>query len=508
MFWYPWSRRMRDQFPPVEPFLRQTQGEPQVQAALWTAWLLTHRKDVDQTYAHRLPSGATITIPQIAERLLMVAGEADKPPLETMYARYKNNSFYPRMTLNIISWANLRLGDTGFPWEPVIVPIIGAIQPLPIDDTTIKTKFNLTWREREEFRLAFGVYMAPPWALPSIPDHYPHISIEESTTIAYTQDPDKGERDIQTRIKPGRYLKKFYPDLGPEDINRVQAQVSGLKIGVSFASKAEDIERVFRRGPQSCMSYPRNQYGLSAHPTAAYADSDLQIAYLMEKDGTVTARTPVWPEKKIYLSQIYGDSYKLAAQLNAMGYTAGNTFCFHGARIRKIRDDNTRNKLIVPAIDYNRQFEVVDDDWLKVSKNGFLDYGTGAAGCVTIQEPVACNKCGALIQSKALKAVTGMGDICPACLKAADLVKCDGGGGYYPSHKMREVQWGGGRRYQFGPRALEERCFYCHGSKKWYGRDNYRAVEMADGKKWEREFFRAHGVARDGKYYPKDAEAA
>ena len=50
--------------------------------------------------------------------------------------------------------------------------------------------------------------------------HLVRTSGVDGTMIVYTKDFDHFRRDIQTRIKPGRYLKKYYPTLSDDEIRR------------------------------------------------------------------------------------------------------------------------------------------------------------------------------------------------------------------------------------------------------------------------------------------------
>ena len=63
-----------------------------------------------------------------------------------------------------------------------------------------------------------------PWAdkLPAIPDHYAHLSTANPGLIAFTDTPEKAAADIQTPIKPGRYLARFYPNLASHEVRDLQ----------------------------------------------------------------------------------------------------------------------------------------------------------------------------------------------------------------------------------------------------------------------------------------------
>src|SRR5829696_4667953 len=67
------------------------------------------------------------------------------------------------------------------------------------------------WEEREALRLSDGTYERLPWDLEPIAGHYAHFSVDDGAKVAFTPSPEKGMVDIQVRMKPGRYLTKFYP---------------------------------------------------------------------------------------------------------------------------------------------------------------------------------------------------------------------------------------------------------------------------------------------------------
>jgi hypothetical protein len=152
----------------------------------------------------------------------------------------------------------------------------------------------------------------------------------EPHLLAYTQSEDKGERDLQTPIKPGRYLARFAGEILSADEIRSwvgQFAVAKSSVDVQFATTEDDIEAVFFGGPRSCMD---GDHGHSAC-TRVYAAGDLAIAYLGEMEHA-TARVVTWPAKLIY-SVIYGDDDKLKPALAALGYTRATREGFAGAKL-------------------------------------------------------------------------------------------------------------------------------------------------------------------------------
>lgn len=216
------------------------------------------------------------------------------------------------------------------------------------------------WEMREARRFVSGEYEGVPWAddLAPIPGHYVHFS-KKSTDglVAYIQTPEKGEKDVQTPIKPGKYLKTYYPDL---DVNVIRDYVAMCDSGnqLAFATTEEDIERVYMNGPPSCMVHPLNQFSKKppVHPVRTYAGGDLALAYLRERSGKIVSRGLVWPEKKL-MGRLYGDIERLQAALIKAGYTnrQNGGEGLTGAKLKAIpyknKSDPTRDYIVMPYID-------------------------------------------------------------------------------------------------------------------------------------------------------------
>lgn len=160
---------------------------------------------------------------------------------------------------------------------------------------------RITWQEREQARFNQGIYVEPIWsgeAWYTDPGHFAHPSLEDPTKIAFTENDAKGDKDIQLRMKPGKYLAKFFPGLTLKQVAFYAAWfVTGERpkdtsLGdVQFASTPEAIVDVYARGPHSCMSKDES--------VRVYGAGDLAIAYL-EKGDKVVARALCWPAKQVF----------------------------------------------------------------------------------------------------------------------------------------------------------------------------------------------------------------
>src|ERR1035437_3949638 len=82
----------------------------------------------------------------------------------------------------------------------------------------IKRVANTRWHQREQNKFDDLVYLYPPWCETSWwvhnmnihRFHFAHISRSEPGKLAYTESDTKGMDNIQTQIKPGRYLEKYF----------------------------------------------------------------------------------------------------------------------------------------------------------------------------------------------------------------------------------------------------------------------------------------------------------
>jgi hypothetical protein len=239
---------------------------------------------------------------------------------------------------------------------------------------------NSVWEKREATRLADGTYEPLPWA--SEPwfvarhnslRHFAHVSQDRDGMIAFTENNDKGSRDIQKRMAPGRYLDSYFSS----QLNSMQnfetgaINVHGHKVTeapiqhyanlftrkygdtcvLTFAVTSDEMVKVYQKGPDSCMTFRDRGYSGHIHPCSVYAAGDLQLAYLKQNDGDITARALVWPEKK-KVGRLYGDSGTLLYKLLELGYDnpRGSYDAIEGARMLKVPNEEGPGN-IMPFLD-------------------------------------------------------------------------------------------------------------------------------------------------------------
>lgn len=242
-------------------------------------------------------------------------------------------------------------------------------QPRPIKDTTGD------WRAREQRRFDEGLYEPLGLPLTPIPDHFAHKALKVKANVAYTPEQQAGALDKQVSIHIKTYLARFYPNLTIEERRKMVWDFCGEKFGdeMQIALTPEDIVRVYTNGPSSCMAGSINDdwRNLGHHPAEAYAGPDLGVAYIEDNNGNITARTLVWPEKKIY-SRIYGDSDKMYLALQENGYEDADAADFIGARMTLI-------EVSVPFYDEDT------DEYTNEGDTGYLCPYIDRAGGVKIE---------------------------------------------------------------------------------------------------------------------------
>ncbi len=345
------------------------------------------------------------------------------------------------------------------------------------------------WQMREKSRFATKEYKPLPWANAVWwknhqhihGDHFPHVSQKNSVGLmAYTETEDKGSADVQTPIKPGKYLEKYFPKiLDPFIIRDLCTVFSNVFEDncLLFADTEDDFETFYTTGPSSCMSHPKEKYTSHIHPVRVYAAGDLSLCY-MKRDGRIVARTLCYPAKKLY-SRVYGDAGRIEPLLSKDGWKKGPPV---GAKLQRVL--TWENKA---AKSGNRAFVAphIDDITYVVDEGDHLIIGnpaenppkvkgvklTGASG-VTEWVSLQCRSCGAEVTKSALRKV-------------------------YINRSASTADW--------CTTCVEEKSFRC----ATVGGDshiaNTEAIELFDGTKmWRRQFEAGHGFICEGngKVYP------
>jgi hypothetical protein len=391
------------------------------------------------------------------------------------------------------------------------------------------------WKARELNRFISGEYLPVAWQYAGfwsdrsdeLKAHFCHRSKDKPAFIAFTESPEKGARDIQTRLRPGVYLKRYFGDvLSDAEITqyaRLHAMLSGeTEYEIKFARTADEIEQVYITGPASCMSESARQYS-GIHPVRVYGDSDLQLAYIKAESSyheePIMARALVWPEKQVYgrvypTPERYYDSAREEARaaqaalvrgLESLGFTRGE---FEGATIRKIESRDGGH--VMPYLDGVQSVSDCGDVFKITSRGEYSATNTNGL----LEDGATCESCDGGFNPDDGQTVRtaryGEQTWCPSCVDNSafychgneelyadyiDHVEVDGE--IYSLYYAREnfyycqntCEWNAdgttsvyvrpGYQEEWSADALEE-AFYCDGSAEWYACEGFDSVVVGD----------------------------
>lgn len=260
------------------------------------------------------------------------------------------------------------------------------------------------WMWREFLRIRSGEYRLIPefiwdtshttYTHPKTRFHFQHVCNDHPGLLCYTQDPDKGRRDIQTPIKMGRYATKY---LSGHDARELSCKFAAFFIPpeLKFARTREEICRVYDEGPHSCMkekrvrAYTHGEYE-DICPTEVYAGPDTAVAFLGDYtvDEGVYARCVVNEVRKEYI-RAYGYTDLIEAALEKVGYTQGD---LDGCRVLYFR---RHGEPVMPYLDSAANTcEVSSDDYVCIGYD--LEYTADQTnGGVTCNAGrCTCDECG------------------------------------------------------------------------------------------------------------------
>ncbi|WP_187971141.1 hypothetical protein [Aquibium microcysteis] len=335
-------------------------------------------------------------------------------------------------------------------------------------------------------------------------EHLPRPSKAVPGNLAYYQSPAKRAADIETPIKPGRYLRKYFADiLSEDDIQRlgIAWQAATMPPELHVTQDADEIEAVYRgRYNGSCMHFGSGDWGGGCHPARVYAGPDLGIAYIGERNSAA-ARCLVWPEKKLYYPKWYGDYHRLELALGLAGWKAGSECDFEGARIRRFYDADG-DFFTVPYCDTHDGAED-DGRYLRLTDDGPICLRqTNGTSVEHPQARYSCDECGGRVGEDDIHYVESTErDICGDCLRR-NYTFCDLTRAYHRDENFVDSAGGLDISLEAVERGL---AYLCEGSELYYS-DRVARVEMANGETWSSAWFTRHGgvCAYDGENYPQD----
>jgi hypothetical protein len=232
---------------------------------------------------------------------------------------------------------------------------------------------------------------------------YPHQAESDRNRLAYTQNEQKGERNLQTVTTLGKYLTRHFPQLPDHEIRNAVASysVGGCKV---LCTTAEMIQALMD-GPNSCMTNNWRGCDLDNHPYKVY-DPRLGWGLAVRiEDGEIIGRALVYEtgDQKMfvrtYLRPSNADRYSQAddslnAWLRDQGYEhAGN---WDGCLMRYYEGRGDRP--LAPYLDGGiKDVEVFTREGVKllrVCENGEYHFESQDGSCTSNEDRQTCEDCG------------------------------------------------------------------------------------------------------------------
>jgi len=277
-------------------------------------------------------------------------------------------------------------------------------------------------------RFESGEYIHPPWAnqpwaimcnqdLIRDPDQFlfTRRSHDFSDQVEYLAPVDSIGRRKWVRVRPGRFLSRYYPQLNNVEIRKWSERfTAGSDLPeLLFCSTPDGIVAIYENGEMvrakdssypSCMRYKNSDvFHQPHHPTYVYGAGDLAVAYIQGDDGRTVARTMVWMEHKWY-TRTYAESESLHRViidcLESRGFKEHEII---GSRLLKI-DGKHQNSYLCPYIDVlavDSQMVSWNDDepflYIGSKEDNGTDHdseATSTGGMIEFEAARLCEHCG------------------------------------------------------------------------------------------------------------------
>ncbi len=262
----------------------------------------------------------------------------------------------------------------------------------------------------------------------------PHLPVKGSNTgkIAYTENDKKGVNDIQSVMKPGKYLRRVLKDKIENDqhLKEMVAEMIGSitpKFHTTrFPKEAADV---YMNGPNSCMSHGEERFhetfdtgGEWRHPIEALffedGSGDIELHY-MTLNGRIAARALVNMADKVYPSPYIADWAGSNSRILFLDYLGKNFTedddALRGCKIPRIELRN--GAYLCPYIDHGNQGvrEPFDDDSVFIIGGEYQ--APYEKGYVRLEETRICDDCEETVHENETTYIESNGwHVCENCL--------------------------------------------------------------------------------------------
>lgn len=264
---------------------------------------------------------------------------------------------------------------------------------------------NRTWHMREQHKynlhpaIVKALELYRPDRLHLLVLEWGHRSHSDPSRIAYTQNEQKGESDLQTVTSVGKYLKRHFTYMPDHEIRDIVALYAGHSYAI--VRTMPEILDVLSNAPTSCMNNCNwTDRDWARHPYNVY-DPQYGWGLAYSKMGSkITGRclvneNPITGHKIFVRSYNDNESFSHSNEgiemwLRENGYEKADDWV--GCKIKRI---NHGSSIIAPYLDGGHKHAVAHDNYLEICEEGDGDYVCESQGGFAQEyQSCTCDDCG------------------------------------------------------------------------------------------------------------------
>jgi hypothetical protein len=323
--------------------------------------------------------------------------------------------------------------------------------------------------------------------------------------IAFTENAEKGQNDIQLKMYVSRYLARFHGDeMTSEQISEIASRFAGscyelivrqTKEAFVYAYENQDVCSE-SSSYTSCMAKSTSHFGTPVHPAAVYYTGDtpksLSIAYIPDphNPARVLARSLVHTND-MHFVRVYGTDERMRSilieKLEAAGFT--RTCDFEGIRLAAISNGYV-DSYVMPYIDGDincvtlHEHDSIRGNYFTIDSNGDHQ-ATETSGHITVGNRYRCDACGDGIDDGD-ECIVQEYTYCPHCRHEYTFF-CEYYEETYPSDTdhhdvvvMRPNFRGDMRETTqvWSQRAINRYAFYCGRTDTYYANEDFNHIDV------------------------------
>lgn len=265
----------------------------------------------------------------------------------------------------------------------------------------------------------------------------PHLAVKGANAgkVAYTENATKGDNDVQSVMKPGKYIRRVMKnaDINDQELKDMVAEMqSASRVEIRTTRDPEEARWVYMNGPDSCMAHGEDRFGDTfdeddtwRHPMEALFFEDgsggVELVYALANNGRPAARVLTNAEVNTYPS-VYGADWMPAARAILEEWLTENGYmqcpnALANLPIPLIRL-NTPGKILCPYIDSNNLGVDVNHstDELTIGGPFEADYDDGFIDLHS--NHIECHNCGDRFDEDDMTFVDSVDEhVCDSCIE-------------------------------------------------------------------------------------------